>query len=142
MFTGEELVRAKKELNLKREADYSNALNGNNSIIVGKETVDEVEVDKVVTVCGGTERLVSLQVAYDTQFVDGTGTILSVKQADGSLVDCTQAECDELFKLMRAKGKEYFKKMKLLKLKLMQLQRTVFLRIFGILFGNRAIFIL
>jgi len=107
MFTGEELVRAKKELTIKREVDYSNALNGNNTFVIG--------VDKEVIVCGGTDRLVSLQIAYDAQFIDDTNDVLAVKQADGSLVDLSQSECDELLKLMRTKGKEYFGKNEALK---------------------------
>ena len=97
-----ELLRAKEELNIQRENDYSVAINGLNTF--------EVSTDKFVEIAGGTARLWSLQTAYDSLFVDLSETSGSVKQADGSLVECTKAEWDTLFSLMRAKGKELFAK--------------------------------
>ena len=100
MFVGEELLRAKKELNTMREASYYNALNGENTF--------EVNTDKEVIISGGASRLASLQDAYNAMFVDAVSETATVKQADGSLITCTQSEWDVLMKLMRAKGKESF----------------------------------
>jgi len=108
MDIANELLRAKEELNTQREGDYSVALNGTN--------IFEVSTDKFVTIDNGVSRLWSLTTAYDSMFLDleTPETEGSVKQADGSLVVCTQAEWDTLFILMRAKGRELFIKNEIL----------------------------
>jgi len=104
MELSQELIRAKNTLSDSREMAYQEALKGDNTF--------EVSEGKTVTMVGGTERLWSLQTAYDSLFVDLETPELDgkIKQSDGSLVDCTRAEWDSLFEQMRAKGKEYFVK--------------------------------
>ena len=93
-----------QELNTQRESEYSIALNGTN--------IFEVSTDKFITISGGTERLWSLQTAYDSLFIDPDIPEVdgNVKEEDGTLINCTLAEWDELLKLMRASGKAFFNK--------------------------------
>jgi hypothetical protein len=102
MEVSQELIRAQEVLNQERDNAYHAALRGINTF--------EVSTDKFVVMEGGTERLWSLQTAYESLFVDPDVPELNgnIKQADGSLIDCTVAEWDSLMKLMREAGKNLF----------------------------------
>ncbi len=69
----------------------------------------EVSEDKVLSLNGGSDRLHALSDAFDALH-DVSDTSGFVEQADGSLVDCTVAEWEELLRLMRAKGRELYGK--------------------------------
>ena len=76
------------------------------------EATFEVSVGKNVTIKGGQEKLQDLKDGYDSLFVDPEtpNTEGAVKQFDGTLVMCTQAEWDELLKQMRLAGRVLFEK--------------------------------
>jgi hypothetical protein len=103
MEVSQELEKAKDVLNNERETAYRNALHGDIAI-------DIDEAGKLVTVNGGLDNLWSLQTAYESLFVDPDVPEIdaSLKQADGSLVRCTQAEWEHLLKAMRNFGKNLF----------------------------------
>ena len=102
MDTSNELIRAKETLIAQLESDYKSEVNGINTITVSE--------GKDLTISGGQEKLQDLRDGYDSLFVDPDvpETEGAVKQADGSLVMCTQVEWDELLRQMRIQGRVLF----------------------------------
>jgi len=104
MEVSQELQKAKDVLNTEREAAYRNALNG--------EIMIPVSEGKTVTVAGGLENLWSLQTAYEAMFIDPAPEDVrddaTVKQADSSLIYCTEPEWAAMLKYMRGYGKYLF----------------------------------
>ena len=99
-----ELERAKIVLNEDRSVKYKQEMDGENTF--------EVSEGKFITVVGGQEKHLDLRDAYDSLFVDPDvpATEGGVKQADGTLTNCTQAEWDVLLKEMRMGGRILFEK--------------------------------
>ena len=95
------LLIAKQELNADRKSKYDLAKDGVNVFTVSE--------GKTVTISGGEERLTNLKFAYDSLFVHASEVDGNVKQADGTLVNCTKAEWDELIRLMTLKGGDLFR---------------------------------
>ena len=79
---------------------------------VDGEATFEVSAGKFITISGGQEKLQDLKDGYDSLFIDPDTPNVdgAVKQSDGSLVMCTQAEWDELLKQMRLAGRVLFEK--------------------------------